>query len=231
MPTAAGVPGATPHLLHSAALNLSASPPLAITSGGGALSIHVSLAAAMPAAYHPSQLCLATLSASAGADGEWRCASSSTLESSTTEGQLTRAVLRASLDGLAEAGVVVAAVLQHAVPATNRTGGGGGGGGAEAEAEAGAAGASGLGGLAFALGVCMLLCFLGMMGCGLLTTVWQLTRRAVPLSSYLSLIVPLSASEIQCLGLGSSQPAAASGANAGGEPWRGLGRTVAVTAL
>ena len=32
-----------------------------------------------------------------------RCASSSTLESSTTEGQLTRAVLRASLDSLAEA--------------------------------------------------------------------------------------------------------------------------------
>ena len=52
-------------------------------------------------------------------------------------------------------------MLQHAVPATN--GSGGGGGGAEAEAEAGAAGASGLGGLAFALGVCMLLCFLGMM--------------------------------------------------------------------
>jgi len=96
--------------------------------------------------------------------------------------------------------VVVAAVLQHAV--ANGTGGGGGGG---CGTEAGAVGAMGLGGLAFALGVCMLLCFLGMMGGGLVTTVLQLTRRVTPLSSYLSLIVPLSASEIRCLGLGSSQ--------------------------
>ena len=145
--------------------------------------------------------------------------------------------------------MVVAAVLQHAV--ANGTGGGGGGG---CGTEAGAVGAMGLGGLAFALGVCMLLCFLGMMGGGLVTTVLQLTRRVTPLSSYLSLIVPLSASEIRCLGLGSSQvggsssvvvlgrcnhttrntnampsqPAAASAGTAS-EPWRGLGRTVAVT--
>ena len=87
-----------------------------VGSGHSALSIHVSLSAAMSADYHPSQLCVATLSAMAGADGVWRCAASTFVESSTTAAPLHRAVLRASLDRLAEEGVVVAVLRQHAVP-------------------------------------------------------------------------------------------------------------------
>ena len=87
-----------------------------VGSGHSALSIHVSLSAAMSADYHPSQLCVATLSAMAGADGVWRCAASTVVESSTTAAPLHRAVLRASLDRLAEEGVVVAVLRQHAVP-------------------------------------------------------------------------------------------------------------------
>ena len=129
-----------------------------VGSGHSALSIHVSLSAAMSADYHPSQLCVATLSAMAGADGVWRCAASTVVESSTTAAPLHRAVLRASLDRLAEEGVVVAVLRQHAVPpGSNGTDGGG-----DAVAEGGL---MGLGGLASFLGVCMLLCFLGMMVC------------------------------------------------------------------
>ena len=102
-------------------------------------------------------------------------------------------------------------------PGSNGTEGGG-----DAAAEGGL---MGLGGLASFLGVCMLLCFIGMMGCGLVTTVWQLTRRTVPLASYLSLIVPLSASEMRSLGLG--RPAAAVAAS---ETWRRSARAVSAAA-
>ena len=44
----------------------------------------------------------------AGADGVWRCAASTVVESSMSAAPLQRAVLRASLDRLAEEGVVVA---------------------------------------------------------------------------------------------------------------------------
>ena len=111
-----------------------------VGSGHSALSIHVSLSAAMSADYHPSQLCVATLSAMAGADGVWRCAASTVVESSTSAAPLQRAVLRASLDRLAEEGVVVAVLRQHAVPpGSNGTDGRG-----DAAAEGGLMGLGGL---------------------------------------------------------------------------------------
>jgi len=94
----------------------------------------------MSADYHPSQLCVATLSAMAGADGVWRCAASTVVESSTSVAPLQRAVLRASLDRLAEEGVLVAVLRQHALPpGSNGTEGGG-----DAAAEGGLMGLGGL---------------------------------------------------------------------------------------
>ena len=94
----------------------------------------------MSADYHPSQLCVATLSAMAGADGVWRCAASTVVESSTSAAPLQRAVLRASLDRLAEEGVLVAVLRQHALPpGSNGTEGGG-----DAAAEGGLMGLGGL---------------------------------------------------------------------------------------